>query len=154
MTEVSRPVQLFSLQDDGISYERTDWYQYDLNGENRVVLRTYHNPEDSWYLRLPEDWVDRIWISRAGAADENTVTFYILKGAEDPEPFLKITAITGSSRENRAVRGSRFLLSRQDETIYTAELLQANENWRYGVTADEVREAFSLIAAEWSAGDY
>lgn len=154
LTEVSRPVQLFSLQDDGISYERTDWYQYDLNGENRVVLRTYHNPEDSWYLRLPEDWVDRIWISRAGAADENTVTFYILKGAEDPEPFLKITAITGSSRENRAVRGSRFLLSRQDETIYTAELLQANENWRYGVTADEVREAFSLIAAEWSAGDY
>jgi hypothetical protein len=52
------------------------------------------------------------------------------------------------------VRGSRFLLSRQDETIYTAELLQANENWRYGVTADEVREGFSLIAAEWSAGDY
>ena len=66
----------------------------------------------------------------------------------------RIAAITGSSRENRAVRGSRFLLSRQDETIYTAELLQANENWRYGVTADEVREGFSLIAAEWSAGDY
>ena len=154
LTEVSRPVQLFSLRDDGVSYERTDWYQYHLDGENKVVLRTYHNLEDGWYLRLPEDWMDRIWVSRAGSTDENTVTFYILKGTADPEPFLKITAITGSSRENRAVRGSRFLLSRQDETIYTAELLQANESWRYGVTADEVREAFSLIAAEWSAGDY
>ena len=154
LTEVSKPVQLFSLQDDGLSYERTDWHQYQLDGKSKVVLRTYHNLEDSWYLRLPEDWIDRIWVSRTVSTDENTVTFYILKETGEPEPFLKITAITGSSRENRAVRGSRFLLSRQDETIYTAELLQANEDWRYGVTADEVREAFSLIAAEWSAGDY
>ena len=70
------------------------------------------------------------------------------------EPFLRITAITGSSRENRAVRGGRFLLSRQSEVIYTAELLDANDTWQYGVTADEVREAFSLITSEWSAGDY
>lgn len=154
LTEVSKAEQLFALDDSGMFYERTDWYQYSIDGEGTVVLRTYHNLEDSWYLRLPEDWVDRIWISRISATDENTVTFYILKGDSEPEAFLKITAITGSSRENRAVRGSRFLLSRQDETIFTAELLDANADWRYGMTADEVREAFSLIAAEWSAGDY
>lgn len=154
LTEVSGPVELFSLTEDGISYERTDWYQYDLDGKRTAVLRTYHNLEDGWYLRLPEDWVDRIWVSRSGSVDENTVTFAILNGEEVPEPFLKITAISGSSRENRAVRGTRFLLSRQDETIYTGELLEANEVWKYGVTPDEVREAFSLITAEWSAGDY
>ena len=154
LTEVSKSEQLYALDDSGVFYERTDWYQYNLDGEGTVVLRTYHNLEDAWYLRLPEDWVDRIWISRTSATDENTVTFYVLKGDSEPEPFLKITAITGSSRENRAVRGSRFLLSRQDETIFTAELLEANEAWRYGMTADEVREAFSLIAAEWSTGDY
>ena len=154
-TEVSRPTQLYSLTDDGISYERTDWYQYDSSGAGSVVLRTYHNLEDGWYLRLPGDWLDRIWVSRSAITDESAVTFYILKGSgEEPEPFLRITAITGSSRENRAVRGTRFLLSRQDETIYTAELLDANETWKYGVTPDEVREAFSLITAEWSAGDY
>lgn len=154
LTEVSRPVELFSLTEDGISYERTDWYQYGLDGKGTVVLRTYHNPEDSWYLRLPENWLDRIWVSRSVSTDESAVIFSILKGDAVPEPFLKITAITGSSRENRAVRGTRFLLSRQDETIYTAELLEANETWKYGVTPDAVREAFSLIAAEWSAGDY
>ena len=154
LTEVSASEQLFALDDSGVFYERTDWHQYDINGQDKVVLRTYHNLEDGWYLRLPEEWVDRIWISRSSVTDENTATFYILKGDSEPEPFLKITAITGSSRENRAVRGSRFLLSRQDETIFTAELLEANEGWRYGMTADEVREAFSLITAEWSAGDY
>ena len=154
-TEVSKPIQLYSLTDDGISYERSDWYQYDSNGTGSVVLRTYNNLEDGWYLRLPDDWLDRIWVSSSVITDESTVTFHILKGSgEEPEPFLRITAITGSSRENRAVRGTRFLLSRQDETIYTAELLDANETWKYGVTADEVREAFSLITAEWSAGDY
>ena len=70
------------------------------------------------------------------------------------EPFLRIAAITGSNRELRAVRGERFLLSRQIETIYAAELLGANEEWKYGITEDEVRQAFSLIVAEWASGDY
>lgn len=153
-TEVPSPEELFSLTEDGISYERTDWYQYSLDGKRTVILRTYHNQEDGWYMRLPEEWVDRIWVGRSETAEESAVIFSVLQGDAEPEPFLKITAITGSSRENRAVRGGRFLLSRQDETIYTAELLAANEAWNYGVTPDEVRAAFSLITAEWSAGDY
>ena len=154
LTEVPWPTQLLSLSNEGLSYQRVDWYSYDSNGNAAVALRTYHNTEDKWYFRLPEDWLNRIWISRATALDEATVTFYIWgDDGEEAEPFLRITAITGSSREYRAVRGERFLLSRQSEAIYTAELLDANESWKYGMTADKVREAFSLIAAEWVAGD-
>ena len=51
------------------------------------------------------------------------------------------------------MRGGRFNLSRQQGTFYVAELLEANSSWAYGVTQDEVREAFSLIAAEWSVGE-
>jgi GTP-binding protein HflX len=35
----------------------------------------------------------------------------------------------------------------------TAELLEANEGWSGNVSADEVREAFSLILSEWTAGN-
>ena len=154
LTEVPWPTQLLSLANEGLSYQRVDWYRYDSGGNGAVVLRTYHNMEDKWYFRLPEEWVNRIWISRMAAPDETSATFYILGGdGEEAEPFLRITAITGSSREYRAVRGNRFLLSRQPEIIYTAELLDANENWKYGITADGVREAFSLITTEWAAGD-
>ena len=154
LTEVPWPTQLLSLTNEGLSYQRVDWYRYDNGGNGTVVLRTYHNMEDKWYFRLPEEWVNRIWISRMAAPDETSATFYILGGdEEEAEPFLRITAITGSSREYRAVRGNRFLLSRQPEIIYTAELLDANENWKYGITADGVREAFSLITTEWAAGD-
>ena len=154
LTEVPWPTQLLSLANEGLSYQRVDWYRYDSGGNGTVALRTYHNMEDKWYFRLPEEWVNRIWISRMAAPDETSATFYILGGdGEEAEPFLRITAITGSSREYRAVRGNRFLLSRQPEIIYTAELLDANENWKYGITADGVREAFSLITTEWAAGD-
>ena len=154
LTEVPWPTQLLSLTNEGLSYQRVDWYSYDNSGKAAVALRTYHNTEDKWYFRLPEEWLNRIWISRITTPDEAAVTFYILGAdGEEAEPFLRITAITGSSREYRAVRGERFLLSRQSEAIYTAELLDANETWKYGMTADKVREAFSLIAAEWVAGD-
>ena len=97
--------------------------------------------------------MDRIWISRTTSADEATVTFSLLEEGR-AEPFLRITAITGANRETRAARSSRFLLSRQSEVIYTGELLEANNTWYYGMTADEVRAAFSLITPEWSTGDY
>lgn len=154
LTEVPWPTRLLSLENEGLSYQRVDWYAYDSGGCGDVVLRTYHNLEDRWYFRLPEEWVNRIWISRTTAPDEAAVTFYILAGeGEEAAPFLRITAISGSNRDYRAVRGNRFVLSRQPEVIYTAELLDANESWAYGVTADQVRGAFSLTDTDWVAGD-
>jgi hypothetical protein len=69
-------------------------------------------------------------------------------------PILRISALTGNSREVKATRGGRFILSRQMETIYTGELLDASSAWPYAMTEDEVRTAFSLIVTEWSTGDY
>ena len=80
------------------------------------------------------------------------MTFYRLGDAQ-AQPFLQITAITGSSRGIKAVRGSRFTLSRQAETTYTAELLEGNNGWSLGMTEDEVRAAFNLITKEWMYGD-
>ena len=66
-------------------------------------------------------------------------------------PILKFG--TEEQKQKYLIPLARFLLSRQPEIIYTAELLDANENWKYGITADGVREAFSLITTEWAAGD-
>ena len=78
------------------------------------------------------------------------VVFYV---RESGEPFLRITVYSGSSREIRAVQGNQFLLSRQPETLYAAELLEGNENWEHSVTADQVREAFNLIVSDWTTGN-
>ena len=147
------PVKLPELSDDDVSTQRIDWLSYDETGSGEVALRTYHCVEDGWYFQLPEEWTDHVYITRSSSQDEASVTFYTRGEGKEPAAFLRITAITGTSREIRAVRGNRFLLSRQPKTLYAAELLEGNDGWQYGTTADEVRAAFSLIQTEWIAGD-
>ena len=101
------------------------------------------------------DWRDQILITRT-TGDRGGRRHLLHPGAATrsaSRTFLRIIALTGSNREVQATRGGRFILSRQSEIIYTAELLDANSSWEYGLTEDEVREAFSLITTEWTAGD-
>ena len=152
VTELPRAVSLPILEENQIAYQRIDWYTYNAQGEAALALSTYHDIEDGWYFLLPESWREEVMVSRSVDEDEACVTFYI-QGEQGPEPFMQITAITGSSRSVKAVRGGRFTLGRQAETIYTAELLDANSRWSGGMTEDEVRSAFSLITKEWVYGD-
>ena len=154
VTEVPWPVPLPTWDDEEGSYQRIEWRAYDINGQAETVLSTYHAIEDGWYLRLPENWGDHILVSRNAAPGEISVTFYARSESGEPvEAVLRITAITGSDRENRAVRGNRFSLKRWEETIYVAELLEGNESWQYRITEDEVCAAFNLIDTEWVSGD-
>lgn len=152
VTELPRAVSLPILEENQIAYQRIDWYTYDAQGTAALALSTFHDIEDGWYFLLPDSWRDQVMVSRCTDSDEASVTFYI-QGDDGPEPFMEITAITGSSRSVKAVRGGRFTLSRQAETIYTAELLEANSHWSGGMTEDQVRSAFSLITKEWVYGD-
>lgn len=131
-----------------------EWRSYDSGGDYAVVQVTCHNTEDGWYLRIPAEWENRVLVRRSVSGEEAAVTFSYQEEDGTQKEFLRITAITGTGRESKAARSGRFILSRQAKTIYTAELLEANQTWKYGVTEDDVREAFSLIDTEWISSDY
>lgn len=151
VTEVPRPVTGAAGREDDTDW-RIDWYAYASDGTGSLVLQTYHNVEDGWYLTLPDTWGDQVTAMRVTGTDESTVTFaYRQKGTD--VPFLRITKLTGASREIRATRGGRIILRRQMEAIYTAELLEANESWHDGLTEDELLAAFNLITQEWTTSD-
>lgn len=151
ITEVPVPVLLPGF-DELESYFRVEWRSYDSSGEATRVMSTYHDVEDGWYLVLPEAWRDKVQVKRETGSEEATVTFSYWRD-NVWNAFLKISTIIGDSREIKAVRGGRFILSRRAETIYSAELLEANNTWADGLTEDELRSAFSLITTEWLAGD-
>ena len=154
ITEVPWPMLTAADAVPGPGHRFVEWRNYDTRGKASGELATYHDLEDGWYLQLPKEWKGRITAVRTVQGDEASVTFSIRgRDGQPDKPFLRITAITGSNRMVKAVRGSRFNLSRQTDTIYVAELLEANGTWAYGITEDEVRAAFSLIKPEWSAGD-
>lgn len=149
LTEVPIPIS----PDGAPPFHRVDWRAYSLDGAGERAASTYHSVEDGWYLQLPDAWVDHVETERSGGSGESSVTFYALN--EDGTrggAILRISALTGSGREVRATRGNRFPLSRQSTAIFTAELPETPP-WEHGLSAEEVREAFSLIAREWIPGD-
>ena len=146
-TDVPRPA---GREGQTGALQTVDWYTCGEDGSMQFSLQTCHNMTDGWYFRLPEDWKDSVRSDRTTAADAASVTFYVRDGNL---PFLRITAYTGADRELQAVRGSQFLLGRQAENLYAAELLEAGD-WEHGMTADRIREAFFLITEEWAAGEH
>ena len=147
VTEVPRPV---ALDEQNSASQTVEWYDYHEDGTAESRVRTYHNTGDRWYFRIPEAWRNTVISVRTSATGQASVIFSL---RESGEPILRINVYTGSDRELKAVQGEQFLLSRQSERIYAGELLAANDTWKYGITADEVRAAFSLITAEWASGE-
>ena len=152
VVEIPEPVPFPLLDEDGEVYYRILWHDYDSAGNSTVVRRTFHNAADGWSLIMPETWDERVSLLRGGTPEESSVLFFRRDGNGQTQPFLEICALTGSGREERAQRGDRFLLARQVETVYTAELLPCGD-WAGAVDEDAVKASFSLIVAEWTTGE-
>lgn len=149
-TELPRVVAPRTPAEELSSCRLVEWNRYDLDGSYDTALYTCHALEDNWYLRLPASWTNRVFVARSvnntSVSGEAVVTFSI-RGT----PFLRIYALTGSGREMKAVRGERFVLNRQAATTYAGELIPGG--WDNALSADEVRDAFSVISREWVSGD-
>ena len=154
VTEAPVAVYLQTAENGPMLLQRIDWGSYDGFGNRTTVMSTYHDRENGWYLRLPDTWIERIYVSRTTMPEETSVTFFIRdESVGELRPFMRIWLFTGNNRAIQAARGERFVLSTQPEKIYAAELLEANASWRYGTTQEALKKAFSLIAAEWTVGD-
>lgn len=149
--EMPRPRMLPSYK-EGVSnnFWLIDWSQYNIKGRAKRVFTTYHNTLDSWYLELPDYWVDQITISRNDSVSgERAVVFSHWNGAEkEPTPFLVIYKLTGPNRIIRAAQAGRFVLSEDDSTIYAASLL--GSQWDCGLDEAGVRDRFHRTTSGWS----
>jgi len=140
----------------GTTYYVIDWYSFDNAGYRHLILTTYHNYSDGWYLILPDDWQGSVSIRREDSTPgERTIVFsYIPSGDAGGvySDFLKIYALSGAGRDERAKLPGRFLLSSDSDTIYVAELLgEANS---FGITFSQqyVQTNFGIIYSDWMSG--
>lgn len=137
---------------DATNFWGVRWVQYDLEGQVWPVYRTYYNGEDGWYLILPEEWEDKIALSRAdrSASGERGVAFSYRSGRSggNLERFLTIYKLTGPNRTARSKMGSRFVLRTETDAIYAAEFA-TDTKWDCGVDQEGLTELFRLIAPRW-----
>ncbi|NLL39547.1 MAG: VCBS repeat-containing protein [Clostridiales bacterium] len=131
-----------------------DWYCYNKWGVKGLALTTYHNNSDFWYLTLPAEWRGSITVRREDTVSgQRTVVFSIWNGENaSSTDFLKIYTLTGENRLDRAAMEGRFILRREDEVIYAAELLDIETQWEHYPSKEYIRSNFDLIYSEWVTG--
>ena len=123
-----------------------DWLAYNEDGEESLVMTTYHNLAGGWYFILPEEWHGRASVSSADSGINELQTVLSLDGRE----VGVIYTLTGENRENRASRGSRQVIKRQTGTTYAGEILPLGE--KMGLTDEFLRQNFRIISSQWSLG--
>lgn len=133
------------------AYRVLDWYGYNRRGRPTLVMTTYHNYSDSWYLVLPAGWGDQITIRREDVeSGERGVVFSRCSSGDQPvTDFLVIYTLSGENRAEQAAGEGRLTLLKTNQTIYAASICMGRSEWAQIPDASYLRENFHLIYSEW-----
>jgi len=138
------------------AYFAIDWYAFRSSGESNLMLTTYHNNFDEWFLILPFDWREKVSVRREDAIPgERTIIFSYFGGGDNTEPhedFLKIFKLSGDDAGERAEIGNRVLLLTEGAASYAFEIIAPPNS--FGLTFNEtvIRDNFRLIYSDWITG--
>lgn len=149
--EIPRPVQVPRAMGATDDFWLLDWRQFDLQGTPHTMVTTYHTATDGWYFTIPEEWLDKLTLSRKDSVtgDERAVLFSLYKGEEQAaEPFLILYKLTGTTQAGRAAQGNRQVLLSDSSATYAYELFPAVLDT--GLTKEDLQQRFHLIRSEWS----
>ena len=128
---------------------RIRWRSYDAAGTGEDALSTYHALADGWYLTLPESWGEGLSVRTEGTGTDASMASFGIGTGDGRIEILRIYTFSGENRETLAAKGGRVLLSREGETIYSAELLEAGA---FTLTEDALRQSFHRITRVWNLG--
>ena len=123
--------------------DRLLWYAIDSNGYRDLVMTTYHDYEDGWYLVLPDELLDAAVGKKEIVPGETAVTFTGRNG----DVLLTIYTLTGENRLDRAEEEGRAILAQNGATVYAAASPEKG-----GLPLDGIAGRFNLIYQEWQTG--
>jgi hypothetical protein len=150
------PILVPLLQQSETTYYAIDWYAYTSGGERDLVLSTYHNYSDWWYLVLSDEWRGKLTVRREDTVNgERTLVFSFADGDEfytEIHDFLKIYTLSGDNREERARLPGRFRLLEEGDKIFAAELYDPGPGQPAAPGETEIRDSFKRLYSDWLAG--
>lgn len=132
---------------EGVSQDFIRWYNLTPSGQEVEKVFTYHNYLERWYIRLDEEWMDDIRVSRGN--DRGGASGYVF--TLDGEELFTIYAYTGVNRAAEAQADGGFVLKETGEIVYGAVLGEcANAQ---GLTPEKLMEAFQFVQDDWKTGE-
>ena len=124
------------------------WYSFDENGWEYDKLFTFHNYVGGWYLQLNNDWAGRITIDQYNGV----YVFYLWdESYQTATTLFTLYVLTGSNRDEEAVKDGRFPLYRSEGVAYCASLSEAAAE--YEITEEYLINSFRLIRQDWQTGE-
>ena len=124
------------------------WYSFDENGWEYDKLFTFHNYVGGWYLQLNSDWAGRITVDQYNGV----YVFYLWdESYQTAETLFTLYVLTGSNRDEEAVKDGRFPLHRSEGVAYCASLSEAAAE--YEITEEYLINSFRLIRQDWQTGE-
>lgn len=135
-------------------YYYINWNSFNSKGESETVCSTYHNYADGWYFKFPEAWdKDEITVRREDSVTgERAIIFSIVTGNEEYKDFLKISALTGETREKIAEEESRIVLHTGSDTIFTGTIVGRTADTGVFLNESIVEKNFGRHYSDWVTG--
>ncbi|MBE6934309.1 MAG: hypothetical protein E7462_04575 [Ruminococcaceae bacterium] len=135
------PVQSADGNPDG-NQHFIHWYAMNSDGSKVYKKYTYHSFTGGWYLELDNAVAANLTVKQLG----NSYEFSILDKNGEANKIMTLYVFTGQEREEQAIAENRFVVFRNESTVYAAHLEVASA--AYQMTQESLQNAFHLIAQD------
>lgn len=123
------------------------WFALNSDGSTVDKLYTYHNFVGGWYLQIDPGIAGDLTAAQRG----NSYEFGLWDAKnEQGQKLMTLYVLTGQRREEQAVEDNRFIVYKNDSTIYAVKLEVASA--AYGMTQESLIDSFHLIVDDWNSG--
>lgn len=118
------------------------WYAMNSDGTEVDKLHTYHSFTGGWFLELSSQIAGSVSVNQFG----NSYEFSVMNETGTLSKLMTVYVFTGQEREEQAISDNRFVLYRNESTVYAAHLEVASAV--YNMTQETLINAFHLITQD------
>jgi len=123
------------------------WYALNSDGTTADKMYTYHNFVGRWYLQVDGEIAGDLTAAQRG----NSYEFGLWDAKkEKSKKLMTLYVLTGQRREEQAVEDNRFVVYKNESTVYAVKLEVASA--AYGMTQESLIKSFHLIIDDWNSG--
>ena len=153
LIELPELLQLPQSEDGGDRYSLIYWYNLDGKGQKTVKQTTYHCFSGGWYVTVPEQWREKLTISRG--EEVGGVRGYVFsewkQGGQPPEEIFTLYTFTGEDRNELASADGRFLVSEKGDVSCSAKM--GTSVLAKGMSEEDLKMMFNYIQIDWNSGE-
>lgn len=147
------PLPGYENTSENIDYWYIKWRDYDAYGRINYKMTTYHSHNDGWFVRLPDDWIERFTVtSRIVSNTINSTTLAYINDFGMPIDVCVIYTLTSDNRATQATEDGRFYLGEKTDAVFAARILPNSEKV-YPIAQEKLLDMFKLINNKWITGE-